>query len=177
MAASDLEQHSLGCHSIQEAAEGKLLVDAAKNANVKLLVWSGLPSLTHDSGGRFVNAYLCDDKAEVTEYAESVGIPFVNVQAGGYMQNYLTHNRPQKQADGSFAIFSAAAPDLPFPLIDTNNDYGLFVRKAIEQSVKLGTEMYAGTDMKSFNDIARILGEGTCHAFLSCALKLNGYSY
>lgn len=28
-------------------------------------------------------------KAEVTQYCKDIGMPFVNVQAAGYMQNYL----------------------------------------------------------------------------------------
>lgn len=148
----------------QETAEGKLLVDAAKAANVKLLIWSGLPDVTGLTGGKYKNVFLCDDKAEVTRYAKSIGIPFVSVEAGGYMQNYLDRTRPRKEADGSFVIYSAAVPDVRLPLIDTNGDYGLFVRKAIEQPAESGTVIHAFSEQRSHNEIVETLSKGECRS-------------
>lgn len=144
----------------QETAEGKMLVDAAKAANVKLLVWSGIPYISKISGGKYVNAFICDDKALVTEHAKSIGVPFVNVQVSDYMQNFLTHARPKKLADGTFSIIGCIRSDALLPHIDTAKDYGLFVRKAIEQHPKSGTEVYAYSKLTTFDEIARILGQG-----------------
>lgn len=149
----------------QETAEGKLFVDAAKAAKVQLLVWSGLPPVTKNSGGKYKHVFFFEEKAEVTKYAKSTGVPFVSVEAGCYMQNYLYYLRPAKQADGTFAIITSGSPDTPLPLIDTDNDYGLFVRKAIEQNAESGSEIYAWSEMISNNNIARVLGEGPSFPF------------
>ena len=79
------------------------------------------------------------------------------------MQNYTGRTAPRKQDDGSFIIFSAAKPDAPLPVIDTNKDYGLFVRKAIEQSsLESGTVIHAYSELQTYNDLAHILSEGKC---------------
>lgn len=149
-----------------------MLVDAAKAASVKLLIWSGLPGISKLSGGKHTKSFPFDEKAEVTEYARSIGIPFVDVQAGGYMENFLYRTRPTKQADGTFAIISCAKPDLQFPQIDANDDYGVFVRKAIEQPIESGTSIYACSGLASFNDAARILSQGAARCYVTRSLIL-----
>lgn len=117
---------------LQEIAEGKLYVGAAKAANVKLLIWSGLEDMAALSDGKYTRVDHFDGKAQVTRYAKDIGVPFVNVTAGAYMQNYLGWTAPIKQPNGTYAIASPAPPSARVPLLDANLDYGLFVRKAIE---------------------------------------------
>jgi len=144
-----------------EAAEGKNLVDAAKAANVRLLVWSGLESLAEVSGGKYTNVVAFENKAEVTRYAQASGTPVVYVPAAGYMQNYTTnHSIPKKQPDGSFAMFNVMSPDSKVFLIDTDEDYGLFVRKAIESDGG-ETELLTHGDILTPVEIARTISEGT----------------
>jgi len=146
----------------REIAEGKLLVDAAEAANVRLLVWSGLPSYKELSDGKYVHVYHFDSKAEVTQYAKDRGIPFANVMAGAYMSNYKDFSAPQKQEDGSFVITGVGAPESVLPLIDAHHDYGLFVRAAIESPVGTNEgEWLAGTEVISMSDIAKQLADGT----------------
>ena len=45
-----------------------MFVDAAKDVNVKLLVWPGLPNVTKRSGGKYPNVTGFDAKAIVTDY-------------------------------------------------------------------------------------------------------------
>lgn len=151
----------------QEVEEGKLFVDAAKAANVKLLIWSGLPHVNKLSGGKYLNVRTFDAKAEVTQYAKDSGVPFVNVQCGAFMLNYGRPNRgPKKQLDGSFVIQSPAAPDTLLPLIDTEADYGLFVRKAIETPVESGTEIFAYSEVLTCKEIMDRLSKGDMPLFL-----------
>ncbi|KAG9027951.1 hypothetical protein FRB95_007028 [Tulasnella sp. JGI-2019a] len=125
----------------RETAEGKMLIDAAKAAGVRLLIWSGLISAVEESKGKYVHVDHLDGKAEVTKYARStipVGGPtrFLNIIAGLYNTNFTTPLAlPRKQADGSFVIGLPAPADSVVPSIDTARDYGLFVRKAIEEEV------------------------------------------
>jgi len=121
----------------KEIAEGKLLIDAAIAAKVKVIVWSGLSAVEKHSGGKFVHVDHFEGKAIVTEYGRTATpnhTRFVNVEAGLYMINYSTLSPPKKQADGSYLIALPAPAESTTPLLDTASDYGLFVRKAIEES-------------------------------------------
>ncbi|KAG9032868.1 hypothetical protein FRB95_000883 [Tulasnella sp. JGI-2019a] len=147
----------------REIAEGKMLVDAAKAANVKLLIWSGLEDYTAASGGKYKNVDHFDGKAVVTAYALEVEVPLANVQAGTYMSNYLGMNLPKKQDDGSYALYGPATPDSVAPFLDTARDYGLFVRKAIEspRDASSGVDIFAYGEVTSYTNIAKQLGEST----------------
>ncbi|KAG9001751.1 hypothetical protein FRB94_013683 [Tulasnella sp. JGI-2019a] len=145
----------------REIAEGKMLVDAVKAANVKLLIWSGLEDFEKVSGGKYKHVYHFDGKAAVTSYALEVGVSLANVQAGPYMSNYLGMNAPRKQADGSYGIYAPVTPDSVAPLLDTANDYGLFVRQAIESPTGSGVDIFAHGEVTSYANIAKQLGEVT----------------
>ncbi|KAG8849969.1 hypothetical protein FRB96_000574 [Tulasnella sp. 330] len=117
----------------REVAEGKMLIDAANAAKVRLIAWSGLSSIVKNTNGKYRAPHF-DGKEEVTEYARTLvgGVPVVDVQAGIYMQNYKTMMAPKKEADGSFKIIGVGSGEMTLPLIDAVLDYGLFIRRAIE---------------------------------------------
>ncbi|KAJ7055679.1 NAD(P)-binding protein [Mycena amicta] len=119
----------------RETTEGKLMIDAAKAAGVKGIVWSGLPSIDALSGGKYKQVGHFESKARVSEYGRQSGVPFVDVQAGGYASNSLTFLRPTKIAPDVWATNLPIAPSVIMPVIDAELDYGLFVRKAIEAPV------------------------------------------
>ncbi|KAJ7671415.1 NAD(P)-binding protein [Mycena polygramma] len=147
----------------REINEGKLLVDAAKAGGVSRIVWSGLPSITKLTGGKFVNVYHWDSKAAVTEYGRQSGVPFVDVQAGFYGTNLLTS--PvflAKQDDGSFAMPLPMKPTATVPFIDTEEDYGLFVREVLERPVfPDGAEILAYSETLAAQDLAKQVGKAT----------------
>lgn len=150
---------------MKEIAEGKVYIDAAKAANIKLVIWSGLEDMAALSGGKYTHVDHFDGKAQVTEYAKEIGLPFVNVTAGAYMQNYSTWITPVKQPDGTYIIGSPAPPTAVVPLVDTSRDYGLFVRKAIESPGP--EEIYAYAEYLSHAEIAAILAKRQLHPSLS----------
>ncbi|KAF7968903.1 hypothetical protein HWV62_28882 [Athelia sp. TMB] len=144
----------------REIDEGQMLVRVSKTVGVSLLVWSGLESVSELSGGRLTHVFHFDSKAAVTRYAQEIGVPFVNVQAGQYASNYTQHWRPRKQADGSYAIKLPWNSDSVAPVIDMVADYGLFVREAIEEPVfGAGTEILTCGEMLSFRDAAAQLSQ------------------
>ncbi|KAG9001756.1 hypothetical protein FRB94_013688 [Tulasnella sp. JGI-2019a] len=149
----------------REVAEGKMLVDAAAYAKVKLLVWSGLESMIKVSNGKYKHVYHFDGKAEVTEYAKAVGTPAVaDVQAGWYMSNFAgeSFGLVKKQEDGSYAIITPADPNSTVPLIDAARDYGLFVRKVIESPThEPFTAVYAHSEVMTQSELAKQFSEGT----------------
>ncbi|KAJ6542804.1 NAD(P)-binding protein [Mycena capillaripes] len=147
----------------REIAEGKLLIDAAKAAGVKGIIWSGLVSATKLSGGKRTHVYHFDSKAIVTEYGRASGIPFVDVQAGFYAVNFLNNSALlQKQSDGTYAIAWAVRPTAVVPIIDIEHDYGLYVRRVLEQPVfPDGEDVYTTSEDITVVDLARQLSEVT----------------
>ncbi|KAJ7314542.1 NAD(P)-binding protein [Mycena albidolilacea] len=129
----------------REIAEGKMLIDAAKTAGVKGIVWSGL------------------GKAIVTEYGRASGVPFVTVQAGLYASSFLKNPMMlAKQPDETYAIRWLVGPKTIVPVIDAENDYGLYVRRVLEQPVfPDGTDVSTSGEEITVEEMARQLAEVT----------------
>lgn len=144
----------------QEIAEGKLLVDTAKAVGVKLLIWSGLESLTSLSGGKFSHAEFFDSKAEITAYAKQSGVPLSVVQAGYYATNiFNAFYAFKQQSDGSYLFCLPVPSSTVVPLIDIPHDYGTYVRAAIESpTLGAGSEVLSGR-LISLGDIIAQLAE------------------
>lgn len=125
-------------------------------------MWSGLPSITKLSGGKFTHVWHFDGKAVVTEYGRQAGVPFVDVQAGAYGTNFLAPpSIPTKQADGSFALAFPLNPTTVIPFVDTAADYGMFVRYAIELPVfPHGSEFVAYGEHISAKDLVEQWSQG-----------------
>eukprot|EP00730_Choanoeca_flexa_P020166 TRINITY_DN9860_c0_g1_i9.p3 TRINITY_DN9860_c0_g1~~TRINITY_DN9860_c0_g1_i9.p3 ORF type:complete len:102 (+),score=25.34 TRINITY_DN9860_c0_g1_i9:276-581(+) len=64
----------------QETQLGKTMADAAKEAGVKLFIWSTLPAAETISEGKIKVPHL-DDKAKVDEYIKSIELPAVYLGA------------------------------------------------------------------------------------------------
>ncbi|KAJ6616237.1 NAD(P)-binding protein [Mycena sp. CBHHK59/15] len=144
----------------REIAEGKLLVDVAKDVGVKLLIWSGLESFSAVSGGKYSRVGFFDSKGEITAYAKQSGVPLSVVQAGSYATNILeTSYALKKQPDGGYVLGLPIAASTVVPIIDVAHDYGLYVRAAIEvPSLGAGSEVQSGK-LISFEDIIAKLSE------------------
>ncbi|KAJ6490213.1 NAD(P)-binding protein [Mycena vitilis] len=148
----------------KEISEGKMLIDAAKAAGVKGIVWSGLVPVKKLSKGKHPHVYHFDSKAEVADYGHASGVPFANVQAGFYASNFLGTGRSmiRKETDGTYAIAWATRPTMLLPLINIEHDYGLFVRRVLELPVfPDGAEVYTSSEDITIEEIARQLSEGT----------------
>ncbi|KAJ7502703.1 NAD(P)-binding protein [Mycena galericulata] len=147
----------------REIAEGKLMVDAAKSASVKLFIWSALESFNTLSAGRLSNVAFFDSKAEVTAYAKQLGIPLAVVQAGYYASNLFdgVAYALKVQPDGSYLFRLPMAGTTRVPLIDVETDYGLYVRAAIESpALGAGSEVLSGR-LISLDEIIAQLAEFT----------------
>ncbi|KAJ7431248.1 NAD(P)-binding protein [Mycena galericulata] len=147
----------------REIAEGKLLIDAAKAADVAGIVWSGLPSFTKLSGGKYTHIWHFDSKAAVTAYGRQAGVPLVDVQAGSYGSNFLRPPfAPVKQTDGSFILEFPMKPTTLVPFVDTARDYGLFVRYVLELPVfPDGAEFVAYSELISVEELTAQWSRGT----------------
>ncbi|KAJ7657808.1 NAD(P)-binding protein [Mycena polygramma] len=148
----------------KEISEGKMLIDAAKAAGVKGIVWSGLMPVKKITDGKHPHVYHFDGKAEVTDYGRASGVPFANVQAGFYAANFVGTGMPmiRKESDVTYAIAWATRPTMVVPLIDIEHDYGLFVREVLERPVfPDGAEVYTTSEDITAEEMARQLSEGT----------------
>ncbi|KAK8064905.1 hscarg protein [Apiospora phragmitis] len=70
-----------------EVQQGKNLADAAKEADVKFLIWSSLYNVNKLSKGALPHVYNFDSKATVEEYIRELGIPAAFFMPGFYMSN------------------------------------------------------------------------------------------
>ncbi|KAG8983853.1 hypothetical protein FRB93_006927 [Tulasnella sp. JGI-2019a] len=122
--------------AIQEIAEGKMYIDAAKAAEAELTIWSGLEDMAVHSGGKYLNVDHFDAKVSTKRHALRISTVIrltrnvSNRQIGGSYQ--VCQRDWASVRDGTYVVANPAAPESVVPLIDTANDYGLFVRKAIE---------------------------------------------
>jgi hypothetical protein len=159
--------------SLQEIAEGKLQVDAAKAGGVKKIVWSGMPSFKNISGGKYSQIEDCEGKFAVSEYGRASGVPFVDVQAGYYGTTVFT--LPcllGKQADGTYAMPWPVHPTTVMPFIDATHDYGLFVRHVIEQpTFPAGSTIVAYGEKITLQDMAAQLAKGAFHHTIIACFK------
>ncbi|KAK7007880.1 NAD(P)-binding protein [Favolaschia claudopus] len=141
----------------KEIAVGKLLIDAAKAANVKMLVWSSLPSHTEISQGRFPLAQFTDSKAAVEAYARASGVPLAVAMPGFWSGNVAggAFYALKRQGDGSYTFEMPFPGTTRVPLSDTAHDFGLYVQAQIEKAeLGVGSEVRAGT-MISMDEIVR----------------------
>ncbi|KAJ7351956.1 NAD(P)-binding protein [Mycena albidolilacea] len=147
----------------REIAEGKMLIDAAKTAGVKGIVWSGLVSPKKISGGKYTEVHQFEGKAIVTEYGRASGVPFVTVQAGLYASSFLKNPMMlAKQPDETYAVRWLVGPKTIVPVIDAENDYGLYVRRVLEQPVfPDGTDVSTSGEEITVEEMARQLAEVT----------------
>lgn len=138
-----------------------MFFDAAKASKVPFLLWSGLESMERASNGKYINVDVYESKEDILQYAtKTLGLDVVNVEAGMYMSNFKTFGKPVKQADGSYAFFRPVNPESLVPLIDTDADYGLFVRKAIELPEEFrGKEIFTYGELISWKEFVRQLSE------------------
>ncbi|PVH71910.1 NAD(P)-binding protein [Cadophora sp. DSE1049] len=148
----------------REEAEGKIMVDCADAVNVKLLLISSEPNATKTSGGKITKLYHFDSKAFISDYAREVGIPFVEIYAAGYMNNFTSFIRPQPVGDGSYTFTGTWPATMKMPIIDTFHDLGLFVQLAVESdefNTGDGKIVSAYGEWLNMAEQAQILGQVT----------------
>jgi len=147
----------------REVKEGKMMVDAAKQANVGLFIYAGLPNYNEITGGKYVNVDHFDGKAEVEAYAKEQGVNIVSVQPAMYTNNFAPQGgcAPRKGEDGNYNLFMPEGfTKAQLSLIDIAPDYGLYVQKVLESgdAGKSGTVL-AVSDQISGQEFLDVLSE------------------
>jgi len=138
-----------------EIAQGKIAIQAAKDAGVNHFIWSTLPNVEKISNGKFDVPHFTY-KAEVDTLIKEAGFEnFTFVQPPFYFQNLIGQMGAQTQQDGSLGWTLPINPKVKGIHMSDINDLGKVVAGAFLNPQKVGKGSYLSlaTELNSFNDI------------------------
>ena len=138
-----------------EIAQGKIAIQAAKDAGVNHFIWSTLPDVQKISNDRFDVPHFTG-KAKVDELVKSAGFEnYTFVQPPFYFQNFSGMLGAQTQQDGSTGWTLPIDPAKKVIHMADINDLGKVVTGAFLNPEKVGQGSYLAlsTELNSFNDI------------------------
>jgi len=138
-----------------EIAQGKVAIQAAKNAGVKHFIWSTLPDVENISNGQFDVPHFTG-KAKVDELIENAGFEnYTFVQPPFYFQNFIGMMGPQPKENGSTGWTLPLDPGKKVIHMADINDLGKVVAGAflVPEKVGKGSYLSLATDLYSFNDV------------------------
>jgi uncharacterized protein YbjT (DUF2867 family) len=129
-----------------EVQQGKNLVDAAKDTNVQQFIWSSLLNINKLSKGALPNVYHFDSKADVEEYARSVGIPATFFMPGFYMSNIPGSQFRRSPPNNAFTFSLPVASSAVIPMFDVA-DTGKYIKAAVlHRDELLGKRLLSATE-------------------------------
>ncbi len=149
-----------------ELAQGRNVIEAAKEADVQHFIWSTLPNVEAISHGEF-NVPHFTGKAKVDALVKSAGFKnYTFVQAPFYYQNLSGMLSAQPKDDGTIGWTFPIDPARKGIHMSDINDLGKVVAGAFLQPDAVGNGAYLSlaTELNSFNDIL-------------AAFKANGKEY
>lgn len=149
-----------------EIAQGKIAIQAAKDAGVDHFIWSTLPDVEKISNGKFDVPHFTG-KAKVDELIKEAGFAnYTFVQPPFYFQNLTGMMGAQPQHDGSLGWTLPIDPTKQVIHMSDINDFGKVVAGAFLHPEKVGNGSYLSlaTELNSFNDVL-------------AAFKANGKEY
>jgi uncharacterized protein YbjT (DUF2867 family) len=138
-----------------EIAQGKIAIQAAKNAGVNHFIWSTLPNVEKISNGKFDVPHFTF-KAEVDNLIKEAGFEnYTFVQPPFYFQNFVGMMGPQPKQDGSIGWTLPLDPTKKVIHMADINDLGKVVAGAFLNPEKVGHGSYLSlaTELNSYNDI------------------------
>lgn len=151
-----------------EIAQGKIAIQAAKNAGVNHFIWSTLPNVEKISNGKFDVPHFTG-KAKVDELVKNAGFKnYTFVQPPFYYQNFSGMLGAQPKQDGSTGWTLPIDPSKKVIHMSDINDLGKVVAGAFLNPEKVGQGSYLAlaTELNSFNDIlARYKANGKEYSF------------
>lgn len=138
-----------------EFAQGKIAIQAAKDAGVNHFIWSTLPDVEKISNGKFDVPHFTG-KAKVDELIKEAGFEnYTFVQPPFYFQNLTGQMSAQTQQDGSTGWTLPIDPKVKGIHMSDINDLGKVVAGAFLNPEKVGNGTYLSlaTEFNSYNDI------------------------
>ncbi len=151
-----------------EIAQGKIAIQAAKDAGVNHFIWSTLPNVEKISNGKFDVPHFTG-KAKVDELVKIAGFKnYTFVQPPFYYQNFSGMLGAQPQEDGSTGWTLPIDPTKKVIHMSDIYDLGKVVAGAFLSPEKVGQGSYLAlaTELNSFNDIlAKFKANGKEYSF------------
>ncbi len=138
-----------------EIAQGKVAIQAAKDAGVNHFVWSTLPDVEKISNGKFDVPHFTG-KAKVDELIKHAGFEnYTFVQPPFYFQNFIGMMGPQPKEDGSTGWTLPLDPGKKVIHMADINDLGKVVTGVLLAPEKVGKGSYLSlaAELYSFNDV------------------------
>jgi len=158
-----------------EIAQGKIAIQAAKNAGVNHFIWSTLPNVEKISNGKFDVPHFTG-KAKVDELVKNAGFKnYTFVQPPFYYQNFSGMLGAQTQQDGSTGWTLPIDPTKKVIHMGDINDLGKIVIGAFLNPEKVGQGSYLAlsTELNSFNDIlAAFKSNGKEYSFTQVPIEV-----
>ena len=120
-------------HFEKEAVHGRNLVNAVAAAKVSHFIYSTLPPIAKETGGKLSSPHF-DIKAEHEQMARDLGIPSTFIHVPYYYENFLYFFPPRPADDGTF-VFGFPQGDTPLAAMSVA-DVGEIVAPMFEQPAK-----------------------------------------
>jgi len=145
----------------EEAREGKLMADVAKEVGVKVFIWSTVPSAYKRTEGE-VFTRLVENKTVVTDHLKKIGIPHIVLNLGFFFDNYLNFMCTQVEKGGTIRVhLPILFGDTKFGMIYIERDLGPIINALLNNyktdSRILGGEIYGVCGLHSVNDYVNAL--------------------
>ncbi|HRG67708.1 MAG TPA: NmrA/HSCARG family protein [Saprospiraceae bacterium] len=138
-----------------EIAQGKIAIQAAKDAGINHFIWSTLPNVEKISNGKFDVPHFTG-KAKVDELVKKAGFKYYTfVQPPFYYQNFSGMLGAQPKQDGSTGWTLPIDPTKKVIHMSDITDLGKVVVGAFLSPEKVGQGSYLAlaTELNSFNDV------------------------
>ena len=145
--------------TMEEARQGCAMADIAKQADVKLFIWSTIPSALLRTGARFDSPRLVENKFTVSQYLKYRQVPHVDLYVGFYMDNWINFGQISKATDGAIGISQPRLhPDTKIGMVWAERDLGRVVGSVLNAfnrrpSDVLNRSFYAVSGQYCTNDL------------------------
>ncbi|KAK7042203.1 NmrA domain-containing protein [Favolaschia claudopus] len=146
-----------------EVAQGKDIVDAAKEAGVKFFVYSSLPNMTKLSRGKYTACSIYDDKASIQEYLESSGLPHASLLLPAFLENFSKLNMLKETPTGYELSLTCYPPEAPSTYVWVARDVPAAVLALLKNYNSKGKEIVGKafpvvTGRLTHEELARMVG-------------------
>jgi hypothetical protein len=153
-------------NKVQEAQQGMMIADVAKETGVKFLIWSTVPSAFLRTKGKFEAPRLVENKFYVSAYLKQIKMPHVDMYLGFYYENWGNFHQLSVDSDGAIELVQPVMkPEQKLGMIWVERDLGPTVG-AILKTYRtspdlLGDAVYCVGGFHSTADVAREIQKQT----------------
>jgi len=142
----------------EEVKLGKLIIDVAKEQNVRYVILSSEENAEKISKGTHKVPHFTS-KAIIEDYLAQSGIPYTSVQIATYYENFQRGYSPRLNAEGVYEFAFSVAPDSKFPLASVD-ELGLVVAKILEKREDFfGRKVFVAGDYLTPNEFVAIFSK------------------